>query len=79
MKVVAMKESKDLSKITTFELFSNLKPFEFDIDRRNDEKTPSSKVIALVASTAESSQAADSDAEGKNFKAPKGNNSNGYL
>ncbi|KAL8476997.1 hypothetical protein ACS0TY_029337 [Phlomoides rotata] len=32
MKVVAMRESKDLSRISTFELFSHLKAFEFDID-----------------------------------------------
>ncbi|KAL8488094.1 hypothetical protein ACS0TY_024395 [Phlomoides rotata] len=44
-----MRESKDLSKISTFELFSNLKTYEFDIDRRKDEETSSSKVIALVA------------------------------
>lgn len=29
MKRIAMKESKDLSKISTIELFSNLKAFEF--------------------------------------------------
>ncbi|KAL8519985.1 hypothetical protein ACS0TY_010789 [Phlomoides rotata] len=58
-----MSESKDLSKITTFELFSDLKTFEFDIDRRKDEDTTSSKVTTLVASTAESSQAADSDSD----------------
>ncbi|KAL8542500.1 hypothetical protein ACS0TY_003386 [Phlomoides rotata] len=63
MKVVAMRESKDLSNITIFELFSNLKAFEFDIDRRKDEETPSSKVTAFVASTAESGQATDSDSE----------------
>ncbi|KAL8476327.1 hypothetical protein ACS0TY_028847 [Phlomoides rotata] len=61
MKVVAMRESKDLSKITTFELFSNLNAYEFDIDQRKDEETPSSKVTTLVASTAESNQAADSE------------------
>ncbi|KAL8534689.1 hypothetical protein ACS0TY_010642 [Phlomoides rotata] len=54
MKVVAMRESKDLSKITTFELFSDLKAYEFDINRRKDEETPSSKVTALVAAIAES-------------------------
>ncbi|KAL8457775.1 hypothetical protein ACS0TY_035594 [Phlomoides rotata] len=37
MKVVAMRESKDLSKTSTFELFSDLMAFEFDIDRRKDE------------------------------------------
>ncbi|KAL8473337.1 hypothetical protein ACS0TY_030241 [Phlomoides rotata] len=111
MKVVVMRESNDLSKITTFELFSDLKAFEFDIDRRKDEETPSSKVTALVASTVESGQTADSDseqdelalfikqfrkfvkggksylkkgsskptAEGKDFKASKGNTTNGYL
>ncbi|KAL8546421.1 hypothetical protein ACS0TY_006232 [Phlomoides rotata] len=63
MKVVAMRESNDQSKTSTFELFYDLKAFEFDIDRRNDEETPSSKVIALVASTTESSQAVDSDSE----------------
>ncbi|KAL8477327.1 hypothetical protein ACS0TY_029579 [Phlomoides rotata] len=47
MKVVAMRESKDLSKISTFELFSDLKAFEFDIDRWKDGETPSSKVTAL--------------------------------
>ncbi|KAL8529177.1 hypothetical protein ACS0TY_006579 [Phlomoides rotata] len=111
MKVVAKRESKDLSKITTFELFSNLKAFEFDIDRRKDKETPSSKVVALVASTAESSHAVDSEsdqdeltlfikqfrkfvkegksdlkkgsskptAEGKDSKASKGNNINGFI
>ncbi|KAL8473754.1 hypothetical protein ACS0TY_030559 [Phlomoides rotata] len=63
MKVVAMRESKDLSKISTFELFSDLKAFEFDIDRRKDKETPSSKITALVASTAESSQVVDPDSE----------------
>ncbi|KAL8536698.1 hypothetical protein ACS0TY_012042 [Phlomoides rotata] len=63
MKVVAMRESKDLSRITTFELFSDLKAFEFDIERRKDEETPSSKVTTLIAPTAESGQAADSDSE----------------
>ncbi|KAL8522926.1 hypothetical protein ACS0TY_013034 [Phlomoides rotata] len=47
MKVVVMRESKDLSNITTFGLFSDLKTFEFDIDRRKDEKTSTSKVITL--------------------------------
>ncbi|KAL8481766.1 hypothetical protein ACS0TY_028063 [Phlomoides rotata] len=79
MKVVAMRESKDLSKISTFELFSDLKAFEFDIDRRKDEETPSSKVIALMASTVESGQAADSDTGGKDSKASKGNPTNDYL
>ncbi|KAL8528794.1 hypothetical protein ACS0TY_006308 [Phlomoides rotata] len=63
MKMVAMRESNDQSKTSTFELFYDLKAFEFDIDRRNDEETPSSKVIALVASTTESNQAVDSDSE----------------
>ncbi|KAL8515632.1 hypothetical protein ACS0TY_014355 [Phlomoides rotata] len=61
MKVVAMIESNDLSKITTFDLFSDLKAFEFDTDRRNDEDTSTSKVTALVAATAESNQAAESE------------------
>ncbi|KAL8469902.1 hypothetical protein ACS0TY_032679 [Phlomoides rotata] len=61
MKVVAMKESKDLSKITTFELFSDLKAFEFDIDRRKDEETSTSKVKTFVAATAKSNQAVESD------------------
>ncbi|KAL8471720.1 hypothetical protein ACS0TY_029097 [Phlomoides rotata] len=48
MKVVAMRESKDLYKITTFELFSYLKAYEFDIDRRRDEETSTSKVTTPV-------------------------------
>ncbi|KAL8456771.1 hypothetical protein ACS0TY_034860 [Phlomoides rotata] len=79
MKVVAMRESKDLSRISTFELFSDLKAFEFDIERRKDEETPSSKLTALIAPTAESCQAADSDTGGKDSKASKGNPINGYL
>ncbi|KAL8524302.1 hypothetical protein ACS0TY_014033 [Phlomoides rotata] len=61
MKVISMRESKDLSKITTFELFSDLKAYEFDIDRRKDEETPSSKVTTLVAT--ESNLVADSEYE----------------
>ncbi|KAL8542657.1 hypothetical protein ACS0TY_003515 [Phlomoides rotata] len=49
MKVVYMRESKDLSKITTFELFSYLKAFEFDIDKRKDEETSTLKATTLVA------------------------------
>ncbi|KAL8502792.1 hypothetical protein ACS0TY_021782 [Phlomoides rotata] len=49
MKMVAMRESKDLSKISTFELFSDLKAYEFDIDKRKDEETSSSKVTVVVA------------------------------
>ncbi|KAL8456769.1 hypothetical protein ACS0TY_034858 [Phlomoides rotata] len=44
-----MRESRDLSKISIFELFSDLKTFEFDIDRRKDEETSNSKVTTLVA------------------------------
>ncbi|KAL8480865.1 hypothetical protein ACS0TY_027403 [Phlomoides rotata] len=61
MKVVAMRESKDLSKISTFELFSDLKAYEVDIDRRKDEVTSTSKVTSLVA--AESNISAESDDE----------------
>ncbi|KAL8520591.1 hypothetical protein ACS0TY_011214 [Phlomoides rotata] len=59
MKVVAMRESKDLSKIYTFELFSNLKAYEFDTNKRKDEDTSSFKVTALVA--AESNTVVESE------------------
>ncbi|KAL8481901.1 hypothetical protein ACS0TY_028152 [Phlomoides rotata] len=52
MKVVAMVESNDLSKISTFELFSDLKTYEFDKDTRKDKETSSSKVLARDGKTA---------------------------
>ncbi|KAL8508102.1 hypothetical protein ACS0TY_018601 [Phlomoides rotata] len=61
MKVVAMRESKDLSKITTFELFSDLEAYEFDIDRRKDEETSTSKVRTPVAAAAESNTIVESE------------------
>lgn len=38
MMVVAMRKSKDLLRITTYELFSNLKAYEFEMDRREEKK-----------------------------------------
>ncbi|KAL8555951.1 hypothetical protein ACS0TY_003681 [Phlomoides rotata] len=55
-KVVAMRESTDLSKITTFELFLDLKANEFDIDRRKDEETSTSKVTSAESNTTAESE-----------------------
>ncbi|KAL8476988.1 hypothetical protein ACS0TY_029331 [Phlomoides rotata] len=68
MKVVAMRETKDLSKITTFELFSDLKVYEFDIDQRKDKETPSLNVTALATATADSNQAVKSERKRKQDK-----------
>lgn len=43
MKVVVMRESNDLSKISTFKLFSRLKAFEFDIDKRKETEAFTSR------------------------------------
>lgn len=49
MKRIAMKKFKDLSKMFTHELFSDLKAFEFELKRRDTEKISTSKTMTLVA------------------------------
>lgn len=50
MKVVVMRESKDFSKMTTQEIFSDLKAYEFELDRRSTDGHPCSfKAIDLTA------------------------------
>lgn len=49
MKVTTVMESKDFFKISTFELFSNLKAHELDINKRKEVVSSSSKVTTLVA------------------------------
>lgn len=48
MKVITMRESKDLSKMTPQESFPNLKAFEFEMNRRDSGEASISKSITLV-------------------------------
>lgn len=49
LKVMAMRESKNLSKMNILELFSYLKTCEFEMDRMKEKETSTSMPTALVA------------------------------
>lgn len=49
MKIVAMRESKNLSYMSLHELFSDLKVYEFEMGKRKEARvTSTSTVIGLV-------------------------------
>ncbi|KZV50296.1 hypothetical protein F511_37224 [Dorcoceras hygrometricum] len=53
VKMMAMRESKDLNKLELHDLFANLKAYEFELETRSEAPSTSQPTKALAATTSE--------------------------
>ncbi|XP_073153420.1 uncharacterized protein [Henckelia pumila] len=63
VKTMAMRESKDLNKLELHDLFANLKPYEFELQTREEDQSTSKLTKALTAVKIESPAQPEKTAE----------------